>query len=203
MKCDRCLHDPMLHNQGCENGGLIFAKYERRQKRLEEERLDLDEGERESRLAELREAMAQPPGYLHSFTLPSAALWAVFVIWGFGYLVQDIHSLGHGSHFMHAVNLPFHEAGHLIFGIFGENFLDIAPYMADARDGVLPLLGGNYGKSSPYGLHDWEFILGETGLLEYDTVLAAVTLNLGRGIMLLAVIWGGVLLWKAWRASGV
>ena len=51
---------------------------------------------------------------------------------------------------------------------FGENFLDIAPYMADARAGELPLLGGNYGKSSPYGFHDWEFILGETGLLAWD-----------------------------------
>lgn len=244
MKCPQCQHDRMIWDKVCENCGLIFAKYEARQKRREEEELGLLDDEHESRFAALREALADPPDYLHSFTLPIAALWAAFMIWGFGYLVQDIHSLGHGAHFMHAVNLPFHEAGHVIFGIFGrfigslggtlgqllmpviagiallksradtfgaslclwwfgENFLDIAPYMADARAGELPLLGGNYGKSSPYGFHDWEFILGETGLLSYDTTLGAITLNLGRGIMVVAMLWGGVLLWKASRDGRV
>ena len=80
-----------------------------------------------------------------------------------------------------------------------ENFLDIAPYMADARAGELPLLGGNYGKSSPYGFHDWEFILGETGLLAWDKTLAALTLNSGRAIMVLAMVWGAWLLWRGWR----
>jgi hypothetical protein len=81
---------------------------------------------------------------------------------------------------------------------FGQNFLDIAPYMADARAGQLPLLGGNYGQSSPYGFHDWEFILGELGLLAWDTTFAAITLNIGRLIMLGAAIWGGLLIYRAW-----
>jgi hypothetical protein len=71
--------------------------------------------------------------------------------------------------------------------------------MADARAGELPLLGGNYGKSSPYGFHDWEFILGETGLLAWDKTLAALTLNSGRAIMVLAMVWGAWLLWRGWR----
>ena len=75
----------------------------------------------------------------------------------------------------------------------------IRPYMADARAGELPLLGGNYGKSSPYGFHDWEFILGETGLLAWDKTLAALTLNSGRAIMVLAMVWGAWLLWRGWR----
>jgi hypothetical protein len=37
---------------------------------------------------------------------------------------------------------------------FGENFFDIAPYINDARAGQLPLLGGKFGHSSPYGFHD-------------------------------------------------
>ncbi|MEX1032735.1 MAG: hypothetical protein WDZ30_05200 [Cellvibrionaceae bacterium] len=175
-----------------------------------------------------------------------ALLWAVFVVWGFNYMLEDIASLGTWSNFLHKVNLPFHEFGHLLFGIFGnfmgslggtlgqllmpivagvallrsradtfgaslclwwfgENFLDIAPYMADARAGELLLLGGNHGKFSPYGFHDWEFILGETGLLSYDTLLAAITLNLGRAIMLLAMAWGGYLLWctRDGRSTGL
>ncbi len=51
--------------------------------------------------------------------------------------------------------------------------------------------------SSPYGFHDWEYLLGETGLLAYDQTLAAITQNLGRLIMLAAMVWGGYLLWRA------
>ena len=32
---------------------------------------------------------------------------------------------------------------------FGENILDIAPYINDARAGQLPLVGGNFGHRSP------------------------------------------------------
>ncbi len=42
---------------------------------------------------------------------------------------------------------------------FGENLLDMAPYIGDARAGQLPLIGGNFGHSSPYGFHDWEYLL--------------------------------------------
>lgn len=62
-----------------------------------------------------------------------------------------------------------------------------------------PLSGRGPGfRFSPYGFHDWEYILGETGLLAYDTVLATLTLNGGRLLMLLAMAWGGFLLWRAW-----
>lgn len=57
--------------------------------------------------------------------------------------------------------------------------------------------GGARGNSSPYGFHDWEFILGETGLLAWDRVLATVTLHGGRLIMLMAMVWGAWLLWRA------
>jgi len=46
---------------------------------------------------------------------------------------------------------------------FGQNFMDLAPYINDARSLTLPLLGGNTGRTSPYGFHDWEFILQRIG----------------------------------------
>ena len=90
--------------------------------------------------------------------------------------------------FWHLVNLPFHEAGHILFGFFGkfiaslggslgqllmplicllvflvktrdtfaaafslwwlgENFMDLAQYMDDARSPSLPFLGGNTGST--------------------------------------------------------
>ena len=82
---------------------------------------------------------------------------------------------------------------------FGQNFLDIAPYINDARAGVLPLLGGNTGQTSPYGFHDWEFLLTESGLLHLDHALAQASHNLGSLIMLAALGWGLLLLWREFQ----
>jgi len=64
--------------------------------------------------------------------------------------------------------------------------MDLAPYVNDARSLTLPLLGGNTGRTSPYGFHDWEFILRETKLLRYDHVLANATNALGTLLMICA-----------------
>ncbi len=81
----------------------------------------------------------------------------------------------------------------------GQNFMDIAPYINDARAGVLPLLGGNTGQSSPYGFHDWEYILTETGLIQYDHSIALASHAAGSILMLISFAWAGFLLWKQYR----
>ena len=78
--------------------------------------------------------------------------------------------------------------------------MDLAPYINDARSLTLPLLGGNTGKTSPYGFHDWEFILRETGLLRYDRLLANLANNFGTVLMLCAFAWGGYLLYKQYKS---
>jgi hypothetical protein len=45
----------------------------------------------------------------------------------------------------------------------GQNFINISVYAADAQAKKLPLLGG----SGVY--HDWEYMLSETGILQYDS----------------------------------
>jgi hypothetical protein len=133
------------------------------------------------------------------------------------------------------VNLPFHEAGHILLGFdgaflqaiggtlmqllvplvilvaflvknrdqfaasimlwwLGQNFLDIAPYIADARAGAMPLLGGVTGQEAP-GYHDWTNILGALGWLKSDQVIARLSFNFGCLLMLLAFPWGGAVLW--------
>ena len=157
-----------------------------------------------------------------------AALWVFLAAWGWRLTSATVESNAVGESFLHLVNLPFHEAGHVFFSPFGdfvrtlggtlgqlimplicalvllfktrdpfgasvamwwfaENFLDIAPYINDARAGELPLLGGNTGESSPYGFHDWEFILGETGALRRDHALAHASQSVGSILMLLAL----------------
>jgi hypothetical protein len=58
------------------------------------------------------------------------------------------------------------------------------------------LLGGNFGHSAPYGFHDWQYLLTESGLLQYDHFLAKAAFVTGAAIMLLSLSWGGLLLVK-------
>lgn len=118
-------------------------------------------------------------------------------------------------------NVFLHEAGHPIFGVFGQtamfwggtifqlafpiaalcmfvarremqgcafslfwlgaNLVHVGCYMADARAGELPLLGG--------GEHDWEFIFGQLGLIEWDVVIGTATRVVGWLTMLAAPAW--------------
>jgi len=146
--------------------------------------------------------------------------------WLLAYGLFLIHALASQEGFLvlDYVNLPFHEAGHVIFGLlgetlglwggtlgqlaiplivgvafcrqahllganfalfwFGENFLNIGRYMADARAQQLPLVGG--------GLHDWHLILSQLGMLHLDTLLGGVTRALGWLLMFAAAGWLGV-----------
>jgi len=81
----------------------------------------------------------------------------------------------------------------------GQNFIDLAPYINDARSLTMPLLGGNTGRFSPYGFHDWEFILTESGLLQHNHLLACLSFTIGSILIILSFVWGGVLLYKQYR----
>jgi len=84
---------------------------------------------------------------------------------------------------------------------FGENFLDLAPYINDARAGVLPLLGGNTGHSAPYGFHDWEYLLTETGLQRYDHLLARMAHGFGSLVMIASLLFAGWVLVRQFHGT--
>ena len=70
----------------------------------------------------------------------------------------------------------------------GENFINIAHYMADARSLNLPLVGG--------GDHDWNELFYRFGLLGESSVqgVAALTHLLGALVMLVGLGWSFYLL---------
>ena len=70
------------------------------------------------------------------------------------------------------------------FGLLwlGQNFINISVYAADARAQKLPLLGGN----KVY--HDWYYLLGEIGLLEYDQVVGYIFLGFAITIFTVSVL---------------
>ena len=140
---------------------------------------------------------------------------------------------------LHAVNLTFHEAGHVMFMPFGrflhvlggslgqvlvpavvtgsflrkrdsygaavgawwlgESLLDICPYINDARAGHLMLLGGVTG-SEVEDYHDWEILLTRLGMMQYDHALAKITFSMGALVMVSAMVWGGYIIRKSYRA---
>ena len=138
---------------------------------------------------------------------------------------------------LHLVNLPFHEAGHLVFAPFGsfmmslggsllqvtvplvcavaflkqpddpfaasvcvwwagQNLLDLAPYIDDARSLQLMLLGG---PADEVEGHDWEAILTSLGWLHLDHSLARAAWVLGALTMTAAIVYAGWILLSSHR----
>ncbi|HNQ03161.1 MAG TPA: hypothetical protein PKH69_00970 [Thiobacillaceae bacterium] len=83
------------------------------------------------------------------------------------------------------------EAAGLAVGLvwLGENLLNVARYMADARARVLPLVGG--------GEHDWTEIFSRWGVLAADTRIAGLTAFLGWALILATLAWLG----RVWLRS--
>jgi hypothetical protein len=67
----------------------------------------------------------------------------------------------------------------------GQNCWNIARYVADARAMELPLVGG--------GEHDWNYLLGEWGVLGRDTLIA-------RDIRFLGTVLAIIAIWIGWQA---
>lgn len=239
--CPKCRHQQAEGLEECQRCGVIFS-------RIPDASVPPPSRQRR-RLA----APSALPAWLDHVlivdeTQPSDAIfwfkvlvWLGMIVWGIQFMAASIDRNEAGQSVLHLVNLPFHEAGHVLFRPFGEfmtslggtlgqllmpliccgyfliktrdafaaavafwwfaqNFFDIAPYINDARSGTLPLLGGNFGHSSPYGFHDWEYLLTETGLLQYDHTLAWLSTVTGSLLMLLSIAWGGAVLFRLYRA---
>lgn len=78
---------------------------------------------------------------------------------------------------------------------FAQSMMDLVAYIDDAQRQEMWLLGGVQGKDLP-GIHDWNNILSQLGLLKYDHFIATFVSWLAIFVMLLAFYWGAVLLIK-------
>jgi hypothetical protein len=72
----------------------------------------------------------------------------------------------------------------------GQNLLDVAPYIADARALQLVLLGGRTG-AEVQG-HDWEYLLATLGWMRFDRTIGLAAHRLGLAIMAGALVWGAL-----------
>ncbi len=242
MNCPKCNHEQKKENTECENCGIIFVKYY---------------SWIESKTERNNPVQASPKKHEYLILLTNLFLYIkpdesrlsyygrliIFIgtiFWGIKFITSPIESNYAGESYMHLINLPFHETGHIFFRPFGpfmaslggtigqfifpvicfcvllmktrdpfgasitlwwfgQNFFDIAPYINDARLLSLPLLGGNFGHSSPYGFHDWEYLLTESGLLGYDHFIAKLSITIGILFFIVSFAWGGILLYKQFK----
>jgi hypothetical protein len=76
---------------------------------------------------------------------------------------------------------------------FFENWIYTATYMADARAMELPLVTLG---DPEFAKHDWNTIFGGLGILEYDTVIAAVVRFGGWAGMIGCTVWLASRLWR-------
>ena len=252
MICPKCGHENEPGSQDCLLCGVIFAKIKQRlapavpvpEIGVDSKHSEVDGSSYGSQSSDtLRDLFLPEFGKTNSFIIWGQGLILLgMIIWGSKLMFTSIASNTAGESLLHLVNLPFHEAGHVIFrplgqfictlggtlgqlivplicgGVlllktrdpfgtavcswwFGENFLDIAPYINDASSGVLPLIGGNTGQSSPYGFHDWEYLLTETGLLRQDQMLARLAHGFGSLLMIAAILWAGYVLYLQFKGT--
>lgn len=77
------------------------------------------------------------------------------------------------------------------------SMIDLAPYIWDAFDPKMMLLGGKTGAESDG--HDWQNILGDLGLIKRAHLIAGIAHKFGLVVMLVAYTWGGTLLYLQFR----
>ena len=159
---------------------------------------------------------------LRAAALVGLALWT----WSFAREPMDAAA----ASVLHLPDLVFHEAGHILFGFFGQfimvlggslfqfalpialavvflrqkdqfggavctwwagqNLLDLAPYIADARALQLVLLGGQTGAEVEG--HDWEYLLTRLGWLRFDQTLGIGARRIGLLLMVASLVWAAV-----------
>jgi hypothetical protein len=73
----------------------------------------------------------------------------------------------------------------------GQNLVDLAPYIADARALRMVLLGGKTGAEVEG--HDWEFILTQLGITHLDRQIGMTAYGLGLLIMVAALVYAGMI----------
>jgi hypothetical protein len=74
----------------------------------------------------------------------------------------------------------------------GQNLLDVAPYIADAPQRLLPLL------THDVDAHDWWNLLRMLDAVDAAPLLALLCFGFGAGVILLSNFWGGFLLYVEW-----
>jgi uncharacterized C2H2 Zn-finger protein len=118
--CPKCHAQRLEEAEECARCGIIFTKY----------RSDLSKSHlssfsssrvRSQRITTAKQWLIESDTPTESMTFYGrAALLVVMVWWGWTFITTPLETNYTGESFLHLINLPFHEAGHLVFMPFGR-----------------------------------------------------------------------------------
>ncbi len=242
--CPKCHYvrtsaDATVHPDICPACGIVYHKWQARQPvdtqtdtQIDSE-TEIDAAIEITPRISLREQLLQVPEQIDSGSFwARAATFVGFCVWTYYFVSGGVDWERINGSFLHNINLPFHEFGHIFFrpfgrfmtilggslfqvllplGLlgaflwkqrdtfaaslmlwwFGQNFIDLSPYISDAQYRMLPLVGGG-GEES----HDWGNLLTMMGVVEKSYRYGKVSFVIGAVIMLLALLWCLLVLYK-------
>ncbi|NOQ23172.1 MAG: zinc ribbon domain-containing protein [Candidatus Aegiribacteria sp.] len=121
MNCPKCRLEQNDENRECLRCGLIFSRY----KPLDYDRIlkrqSSHKTEKRSPLKRIIDYMFHTKDKIEIVYFVGRMIVFVFLfIWSIKFFQSSIESNYVGRSFMHLVNLPFHEAGHIVFRPLGR-----------------------------------------------------------------------------------
>lgn len=122
MKCPKCGYDQADNRESCPGCGVIFARMHERQPLPPNETVVEKPEQGRARPSDpLKSAFLNIPREESALVRSGRMLvWLVLVVWGVKFMFTPIRGEGFSESFMHLINLPFHEAGHILFSPFGR-----------------------------------------------------------------------------------
>ncbi len=118
--CPKCQAERVEEATECVRCGIIFAKYRPGLARVPVS-LPSSSGARSRWLVTAKEWLIESDITTETMTFYGrAAVFVVMVWWGWAFITTPLETNYAGESFLHLINLPFHEAGHVIFIPFGR-----------------------------------------------------------------------------------
>lgn len=221
MQCPKCSAPYGASDLECARCGVVFAKLAQRARTI-------DSAPAAAAPVAVPEVESGSPAAT-GMRLARGAMIAGLAVWTWQFAAAPM-GVAVADSVLHLPNLVFHEAGHVILGVFGrfisvlggslfqfavplilagaflrqqdafaaavctwwagQNLLDVAPYIADARALQLVLLGGQTGAEVEG--HDWEYLLTQMNLLHMDRTIGLASHWVGLAMMTGALLWAGL-----------
>ncbi len=128
MKCPKCGFEQAEGSVECLNCGIFFKKYLAQQQRIHDAdaiSASFESQEKEGGKNDLKAFLTDilflvKPGINIFYFAGRVVVFLIIFVWGLKFILTPMGSNYAGRSFLHLVNLPFHEAGHIIFSIFGR-----------------------------------------------------------------------------------
>jgi len=238
MKCPKCQYERTLNDQHvvpgiCPACGIAYTKWKNNANPVSVQQQSAEKDQDYTFAQKLWGTLTYVPDKVDATAFwGRVALLAIFVVWGFSFILHGVDWTHIGASFLHNVNLPFHEFGHVLFSPFGrfmmflggslfqimmplialfsfslqmrdnfaaaimlwwtgQNFIDVAPYIADAKYRAIPLIRGMSEEA-----HDWGNLLTMLNRVESAHAYADISFTIGALIMLLSFYWAGWILYQ-------